>query len=85
MDKKSKKILMNYMNDTKRNLLSYEEIAYAKEQGAILENLPISSEEAISILTQSLKYISLIYLLFFSLLFVYDNQYILKFDKLNIS
>ena len=59
MDKKSKKILMNYMNDTKRNLLSYEEIAYAKEQGAILENLPISSEEAISILTQSLKYISL--------------------------
>lgn len=31
MDKKSKKILMNYMNDTKRNLLSYEEIAYAKE------------------------------------------------------
>ena len=50
---------MNYMNDTKRNLLSYEEIAYAKEQGAILEDLPISSEEAISILTQSLKCISL--------------------------
>lgn len=59
MDKKSKKILMNYMNDPKRNLLSFEEITYAKEQGAILEDLPISSEEAISILTQSLKYISL--------------------------
>ena len=59
MDKKSKKILMNYMNDTKRNLLSFEEITYAKEQGAILEDLPISFEEAISILTQSLKCISL--------------------------
>ena len=59
MDKKSKKILMNYLNDTKRNLLSFEEIAYAKEQGAILEDLHISSEEAISILTQSLKCISL--------------------------
>lgn len=59
MDKKSKKILMNYMNDTKRNLLSFEEISYAKEQRAILEDLPISSEEAIYILTQSLKCISL--------------------------
>ncbi len=47
MDKKSKKILMNYMNDTKRNILSFEEIAYAKEQGAILEDLHIPSEEAI--------------------------------------
>lgn len=59
MDKKSKKILMYYMNDMKRNLLSFEEIAYAKEQGAILEDLSISYEEAIQILTQSLKCISL--------------------------
>ena len=27
MDKKSKKILMHYMDDTKRKLLSFEEIA----------------------------------------------------------
>ena len=55
MDKKSKKILMRYMDDTKRKLLSFEEIAYAKEHGAILEDLSISHEEAIRILTQSLK------------------------------
>ena len=55
MDKKSKKILMHYMDDTKRKLLSFEEIAYAKEHGAILEDLSISHEEAIRILTQSLK------------------------------
>ena len=59
MDKKSKKILMRYMDDTKRKLLSFEEIAYAKEHGAILEDLSISHEEAIRILTQSLKCISL--------------------------
>ena len=59
MDKKSKKILMHYMDDTKRKLLSFEEIAYAKEHGAILEDLSISHEEAIRILTQSLKCISL--------------------------
>ena len=40
MDKKSKKILMHYMDDTKRKLLSFEEIAYAKEHGAILEIYP---------------------------------------------
>lgn len=59
MDKKSKKILMRYMDDARRNLLSLEEIAYAKKQGAILEDLSISHEEAICILTQSLKCISL--------------------------
>jgi hypothetical protein len=59
MDKKSKKILMHYMDDTKRKLLSFEEIAYAKEHGAILEDLSISHEEAIRILIQSLKCISL--------------------------
>ena len=47
------------MDDTKRKLLSFEEIAYAKEHGAILEDLSISHEEAIRILTQSLKCISL--------------------------
>ena len=59
MDKKSKKILMYYMDDTKRRMLSNEEIAYAKEHRAILEDLSISHEEAIRILTQSLKCISL--------------------------
>lgn len=39
MDKKSKKILIRYMDDTKRKSLSLEEIAYAKEHGAILEDL----------------------------------------------
>lgn len=59
MDKKSKKILMRYMDDTKRKLLLPEEIFYAKEHGAILENLPLSSKKAINTLTQSLKNISL--------------------------
>ena len=54
-DKKRKKILIHNMDDTKRKLLSFEEIAYAKEHGAILEDLSISHEEAIRILTQSLK------------------------------
>lgn len=59
MDKKSKKILMHYMDDVKRNLLSSEEIAYAKEHGAIFEDLPITQEEAICLLSQSLGSISL--------------------------
>ena len=59
MDKKSKKILIHYMDDTKRKSLSLEEIAYAKEHGAILEDLFISNEEAIRILTQSIESISL--------------------------
>ena len=59
MDKKSKKILIRYMDDTKRKSLSLEEIAYAKEHGAILEDLFISNEEAIRILTQSIESISL--------------------------
>ena len=45
MDKKSKKILMHYMDDVKRNLLSSEEIAYAKEHGAIFEDLPITQKK----------------------------------------
>lgn len=59
LDKKSKKILMRYMDDTKRKLLLPEEIFYAKEHGAILENLSLSSKKAINTLTQSLKNISL--------------------------
>lgn len=59
MDKKSKKILMHYMDDVKRNLLSSEEIAYAKEHGAIFEDLPITQKEAICLLSQSLGSISL--------------------------
>ena len=62
MDKKSKKILMHYMDDTKRKLLSFEEIAYAKEHGAILEDLSISHEEAIRILTQVLNVFLLVML-----------------------
>ena len=42
MDKKSKKILMHYMDDTKRKLLSFEEIAYAKEHGVCLSNENVS-------------------------------------------
>lgn len=59
IDKKAKKILMRYMDDAKRHLLSSEEMAYAKEQGAILEDLPVSPGEAQCILTESLKCISL--------------------------
>ncbi len=51
MDKKSKKILMHYMDDTNRKLLSFEEIAYAKEHGAILEDLSISHEEDMATVT----------------------------------
>ena len=59
MDKKARKILMSYMDDDKKNLLSPEEITYAKEQGAILDDLSISQKEAIDILTKSLQCISL--------------------------
>ena len=59
MDKKAKKILMKYMDDTKRDLLSFEEISYAREQGAILEDLYISKEEAIDILIRSIENILL--------------------------
>ena len=59
MDKKAKNILMRYMDDSKRNLLSSEDIAYAKDNGAILEDLSISYEEALDILKQSFQFISL--------------------------
>lgn len=55
MAKKAKNILMRYMDNTKRNLLSSEDIAYAKKHGAILEDLPLTYAEAIRSLTQVLK------------------------------
>ncbi|UTC66976.1 MULTISPECIES: hypothetical protein [unclassified Treponema] len=59
MDKKAKNILMYYMDDVKRNRLSSEEIAYAKKHGAILDDLYISAEETVQLLTQILNSISL--------------------------
>lgn len=50
---------MYYMDDTKRNRLSPEEMEYAKKHGAILDDVSLSYEEAIRILTQSLTSVSL--------------------------
>lgn len=50
---------MHYMDDQKRMLLSKEEIAYAKDHGAIFEEERMTKEKVIASLTQSLSCISL--------------------------
>lgn len=63
MDRKSKITLNRYMQNEMSYMEQYnvspEEIAYEKEHGAILEDLPITNEEAILLLSQSLKQITL--------------------------
>lgn len=59
MDKKAKRILMRYMDDEKRESLTAGEIAYAKERGAILDDLFISCEQAVSALSQIFEAVSL--------------------------
>lgn len=55
MDKKCKRILNKYMenemNYREQYNVSPEEISYAKDQGAILEDLFITNEEAICLLS----------------------------------
>lgn len=60
MDKKAKRILMRYMDDEKRESLTADEIAYAKERGAILDDLLISCEQAVSALSQIFEAVSLV-------------------------
>ena len=50
---------MRYMDDIKRELLTADEIAYAKERGAILDDLFISCEQAVSVLSQIFEVVSL--------------------------
>ena len=59
MDKKAQKILMRYMDDEKRESLTAGEIAYAKKRGAILDDLLISCEQAVSALSQIFETVSL--------------------------
>lgn len=54
---------MRYMENKnshiKRYTLTPEEISYAKDHGAILDDLPMTNEEAICLLSQSLEQITL--------------------------
>lgn len=50
---------MRYMDDEKRESLTAGEIAYAKERGAILDDLFISCEQAVSALSQIFETVSL--------------------------
>ena len=59
MDKKAQRILMRYMDDIKRESLTAGEIVYAKERGAILDDLFISCEQAVSVLSKIFEAVSL--------------------------
>lgn len=50
---------MRYMDDVKRESLTVDEIAYAKERGAILDDLFISCEQAAAVLSKIFKSVSL--------------------------
>ena len=50
---------MRYMDDEKRESLTAGEIAYAKKRGAILDDLLISCEQAVSALSQIFETVSL--------------------------
>ena len=50
---------MRYMDDIKRESLTAGEIVYAKERGAILDDLFISCEQAVSALSQIFEAVSL--------------------------
>ncbi len=59
MDKKAVQILNRLMDDQKKHSVSAEELAYARKMGVVVEDQPITHDQAIDILEQVFEAVSL--------------------------
>lgn len=59
MDKKAVQILNRLMDDQKKRSVSAEELAYARKMGVVVEDRPISRDQALDVLKQVFEAVSL--------------------------
>ena len=59
MDKKAVQILNRLMDDRKKHSVSPEELAYARRMGVIVEDRPITHDQALDVLTRCFDAVSL--------------------------
>ena len=59
MDKKAVQILNRLMDDRKKHLVSAEELAYARKMGVVVEDRPISLDQALDVLERCFEAVSL--------------------------
>ena len=59
MDKKAVQILNRLMDDRKKHSVSAEELAYARKMGVVVEDQPITHDQAIDVLTRCFDAVSL--------------------------
>ena len=59
MDKKAVQILNRLMDDQKKRSVSAEELAYARKMGVIVEDRPITHDQALDVLTRCFDAVSL--------------------------
>ena len=59
MDKKAVQILNRLMDDRKKQSVNAEELAYAQKMGVVVEDQPITHDQAIDILEQVIEAVSL--------------------------
>lgn len=59
MDKKAVQILKRLMDDQKKHSVSTEELAYARKMGVVVEDRPITHDEAVDVLTRCFDAVSL--------------------------
>ena len=59
MDKKAVQILNRLMDDQKKHSVSAEEFAYARKMGVVVEDRPITYDQALDVLTHCFDAVSL--------------------------
>ena len=59
MDKKAVQILNRLMDDQKKHSVSAEELAYARKMGAVVEDRPITLDQAFEVLERVFEAVSL--------------------------
>jgi hypothetical protein len=59
MDKKAVQILNRLMDDRKKHSVSAEELAYARKMGVVVEDRPITQDQAVDVLTRCFDAVSL--------------------------
>lgn len=59
MDKKAVQILNRLMDDRKKHLVSTEELAYARKMGVVVEDRPITHDQAVEVLERCFEAASL--------------------------
>jgi len=59
VDKKAVQILNRFMDDRKKHSVSAEELAYAREMGVVVEDQPITLDQALDVLARCFKAVSL--------------------------